>query len=114
MRDEEKKHEARRLRRTLTEPERQLWRDLRGRRFSGVKFRRQVPIGPYIADFACMAHRLVVEVDGSQHAEERADTARDAYLRSAGWTVLRFWNNEVTGNREGVLTAIAVRCGIEV
>jgi 2-isopropylmalate synthase len=83
-----------------------MWRLLRDRRFGGVKFRRQVPIGPFIADFAAIEHRLVVELDGGQHADSATDVRRDRFLKNEGWRVVRFWNNEVMGNREGVLEAI--------
>jgi very-short-patch-repair endonuclease len=89
-----------------TDSELRLWRLLRDRRLSGFKFRRQVPLGPYIVDFLCVGAKLIVEADGSQHAESPRDKARDAYLASQGWKVLRFWNNEVLQNREGVLETI--------
>ncbi len=95
-----------------TEAEQRLWRLLRDRRLSGLKFRRQVPIGPYVVDFLCVGARLIVEADGSQHAENRRDAARDAYLASEGWTVLRFWNHEVLQNRNGVLDTILARAGL--
>jgi len=107
MREGSKRDLARRLRRELTPHEQKLWYLLRDRRFSGVKFRRQVPIGPYIADFAAVACKLIVELDGGQHAESRQDGIRDAYLESEGWTVLRFWNSDMDANREGVLARIA-------
>jgi very-short-patch-repair endonuclease len=106
MRQGQNRDRARELRSTLTEVEQRLWRELRSRRFVGWKFRRQVPIGPYIADFACMERRLVVELDGSQHAESQRDEARDLLLQDFGWRVMRFWNNGFQQNREGVLTAI--------
>ncbi len=86
---------ARAMRREMTEAEDRLWRELRGRRLDRIKFRRQVPIGPYIADFACLDARLIVELDGTQHAESRRDTVRDAELERRGFRVLRFWNDEV-------------------
>jgi very-short-patch-repair endonuclease len=89
-----------------TDSELRLWRLLRDRRLSGFKFRRQVPVGPYIVDFLCVGAKLIVEADGSQHAESLRDKARDAYLESQGWKVFRFWNNEVVQNREGVLETI--------
>ena len=89
-----------------TESKLRLWRLLRDRRLSGFKFRRQVPVGPYIVDFLCVGAKLIVEADGSQHAESRHDNIRDAYLAGQGWKVLRFWNNEVSQNREGVLETI--------
>ena len=97
---------AKALRRALTQPEKKLWGALRDRRLAGFKFRKQQPIGPFIADFVCQEQRLIVEVDGSQHAESETVRARDAFLTSKGYRVLRFWNNDVTGNLSGVLTAI--------
>jgi primosomal protein N' (replication factor Y) len=97
---------ARALRRDMTEAERALWRLLRSRALAAAKFRRQHPIPPHVADFACVPARLVVEVDGGQHGGA-ADAARDAAMRGAGWRVLRFWNTDVLGNPEGVLERIA-------
>jgi very-short-patch-repair endonuclease len=94
------------MRREPTEAETALWRALRNGALSGAKFRRQQPIGPYIADFVCQSHRLVVEADGSQHAESAGDEKRDAFLRSAGYRVLRFWNNDILNNISGVADAI--------
>ena len=90
-----------------------MWRLLRDRRFGGAKFRRQMPIGPFIADFACTKHRLVIELDGSQHAENRADARRDAFLAREGWRVLRFWNAEVVENPDAVLWRIGQAIGVE-
>ena len=95
MREGQKRDLARALRRNATEAERIMWRLLRDRRLAGAKFRRQVPIGPFIADFASIAHRLVVELDGGQHAENEADARRDGFLAANGWRVMRFWNNDV-------------------
>jgi very-short-patch-repair endonuclease len=97
---------ARAMRGAPTDSELRLWRLLRDRRLSGFKFRRQVPVGHYIVDFLCVGAKLIVEADGSQHAESSRDKARDAYLESQRWKVLRFWNNEVLQNREGVLETI--------
>lgn len=99
---------ARKLRREMTDAERALWRILRDRRFDRVKFRRQVSLGRYVADFLSYSARLIVEVDGSQHGEERSahDLERTAWLESHGFRVLRFWNNEVLGNLEGVVRRI--------
>src|SRR5205085_3039002 len=91
----------------MTDAERKLWYALRDRRFAETKFRRQVPIGPFIADFICYAARLVVEVDGGQHADSVSDLRRDRWLAANGFRVLRFWNNDVLGNLEGVLILIA-------
>jgi very-short-patch-repair endonuclease len=79
---------------------------LRNRRFSEYKFRRQVPIGRYIVDFACLESRLIIELDGSQHAESRRDEIRDAWLEGESFRILRVWNNELTHARESVLDAI--------
>ncbi|WP_166302688.1 endonuclease domain-containing protein [Bradyrhizobium sp. 2S1] len=97
---------ARRLRANQTDAETALWKRLRNRQIDGHKFARQVPIGNYICDFACREKQLVIEVDGGQHAESAADAIRDRYLADEGYRVLRFWNNDVLGNIEGVLTTI--------
>jgi very-short-patch-repair endonuclease len=107
MREGQKRDAARALRRNATDAERAMWRLLRDRRLGGAKFRRQVPIGPFVADFASIEHRLVVELDGGQHAESWSDVRRDGFLDSAGWRVLRFWNNDVLKNRDGVLQCIS-------
>jgi very-short-patch-repair endonuclease len=78
------------------------------RRLGGIKFRRQVPIGPYVVDFASIQHRLVVELDGGQHAESPGDRRRDALLAAEGWRVLRFWNNEALSNRDGMIEALQI------
>ncbi len=96
---------ARHLRREMTDAERALWGLLRDRRFQHVKVRRQVPVGRYIADLLCYDARLILEVDGSQHGED-VDAERTAWLEAQGFRVLRFWNNEVLGNRDGVLARI--------
>jgi len=97
---------ARALRTQMTDAERKLWLALRGRRFAGVKFRRQAAVGPFIADFICFDARLVIEVDGGQHAESVSDERRDAWFTRNGFRILRFWNNDVLLNTEGVLTTI--------
>ena len=97
---------ARHLRRDMTPAEKLLWSHLRGRRLEGFKFKRQEWVGPYVADFYCWEAKLIVEVDGSQHQERSGyDAARDAWLSKQGIEVLRFWNNEVLGATEAVLTA---------
>jgi len=99
---------AKQLRRNATDAENLLWHKLRNRQMNGHKFRRQQPLGTYIVDFVCHELRLVVELDGGQHAvDTERDQTRDAHLRAQGYTVLRFWNNEVFENFEGVLTTIA-------
>jgi very-short-patch-repair endonuclease len=91
----------------MTEPERKLWWLLRRKQLQGFRFRRQVPIGPYIADFACHSARLVVELDGGQHTVQAAyDDRRTHWLATAGYRVLRFWNAEVFTNSDGVLETI--------
>jgi len=98
---------ARELRQFSTDAERVLWSHLRNRQLEGCKFRRQVPIDRFIADFACLERKLVIELDGGQHAEQaEREVARTAALEAAGWTVLRFWNHEVFENLEGVLIAV--------
>ena len=101
---------AKALRRRSTEAESPLWMHLRNRRFHGFKFRRQQVLGPYIVDFICFETKLVIELDGGQHAIEKAkDQERDTWLRGQGFQVLRFWNNEVLGNMNGVLEIIQRR-----
>ncbi len=97
---------SRQLRRAQTDAERRLWYHLGNRQTGGHKCIRQEPIGPYFADFACRERKLVVEIDGSQHADSVHDLVGDAYLASRGWRVLRFWNGEVFTNLEGVLDTI--------
>jgi very-short-patch-repair endonuclease len=106
------KARARAMRREPTEAERKLWYALRDRRMQALKFRRQAPVGPYIVDFLCLAHRLVLEADGSQHAESERDVARDAWLARAGYRVLRFSNRDILMARESVLATIAANCGL--
>jgi very-short-patch-repair endonuclease len=98
---------ARRLRRDQTDAERKLWLRLRDRRLNGWKFKRQVPIDRYIADFCCPDARLIIELDGGQHSVNvEPDAKRTAFLESCGYLVLRFWNNDVLKNMDGVLTEI--------
>jgi very-short-patch-repair endonuclease len=103
---------ARSLRVGSTEAERKLWLLLRGRRLSIMKWRRQVPLGRYIVDFVCFERRLVVECDGSQHAESAHDEVRDAWLRQQGFTIARFWNHEVLNAPESVMDTILARAGL--
>jgi len=93
------------LRKNQTEAEAKLWRLLRAKRLAGHKFRRQLPIGRYIVDFACPAAHLIVELDGSQHADSAYDQRRDAWLATQGWRVLRLWNNDLA-DEDIALTAI--------
>jgi very-short-patch-repair endonuclease len=98
---------AQRLRHELTDAERKLWSVLRNRQLQGAKFRRQQPIGPFIADFVCQNGRLVIEADGGQHSDSLADARRTAFLESKGYRVLRFWNNDILNNVDGVAQVIA-------
>ena len=102
---------VRRLRRQSTDAETKLWFALRDRRLAGFKFVRQAPLGPYVVDFLCREGKLVIEVDGGQHAENSRDRIRDEYLRSDGFRVLRFWNSDVMANRDGVLITILRELG---
>ncbi|MWL86709.1 endonuclease domain-containing protein [Cupriavidus sp. SW-Y-13] len=95
----------RQLRSNQTTAEQRLWYHLRAHRFLGLKFKRQMPIGPYIADFLCMEYKLIVEADGGQHGS-LSDFDRDQWLEAQGYTVLRFWNNQVHEETDGVLEAI--------
>jgi very-short-patch-repair endonuclease len=107
--DNFRKHAARRMRPTATASEARLWQHLRRHPMTGSHFRRQVVIGPYIADFACMTAKLIVEVDGSQHGEEAGierDAIRTKWFEAEGYEVLRFWNNDVSSNIDGVLSTI--------
>ncbi len=98
---------ARALRHELSDAERALWKHLRNRSLGGAKFRRQHPIGPFIADFCCVEARLIVEIDGGQHDEQvKQDGRRPAFMTAQGYRVIRFWNNEVLQSLEGVLQRI--------
>jgi very-short-patch-repair endonuclease len=98
---------ARQLRQQATDAERMLWRHLRAHRMAGRKFRRQVVIEPYIVDFACLEARLIVEADGGQHVEQAEDDLkRSLFLESLGYTVIRFWNDEILGDIDTVLAQI--------
>ena len=98
---------SRELRRDGTAAEQALWRRLRSHQLAGCKFRRQHPIGHYVVDFVCLERRLIIEVDGGYHAVNRKEDAdRTKWLEAEGYRVLRFWNDEVLNNLEGVLSAI--------
>jgi len=103
---------ARALRKSMTEAEKRLWSILRNRQVDGLKFRRQHPIGSYVADFACFEHRLVIEADGGQHNESIGDEKRTEALNAAGWRVLRFWNSDILENLEGVRAMIVEAVGL--
>jgi very-short-patch-repair endonuclease len=98
---------ARALRNAMTETERSLWQELRRGKIPGTRFRRQVPIGPYVADFACLKSKLIIELDGSQHVERAGyDEQRTRFLETQNFRVLRFWNGAVLDEREAVLETI--------
>ena len=103
------RQKAKQLRSNSTDAERNLWAHIRNRHLEGWKFRRQLPVGPYIVDFACPELRLIIEIDGGQHAEQiHYDLGRTRFLQSKGYQVVRYWNNEVLGNIEGVLEALTL------
>jgi len=107
MRNPITQQRARRLRNQTTDAERHLWRHLRSRQLGGYRFRRQVPIGRYVADFACLEKKLVLELDGGQHQDRRPqDARRDREIELEGYRVLRFWDHDVLRNTEGVLIEI--------
>ena len=97
---------ARALRRNRTEAEKRLWQRIRNRQVEDAKFVFQYPIGPYVADFACRSLRLVIELDGGQHADNLDDIERTRLIEAHGFRVIRFWNNDVLGNTDGVLEII--------
>jgi very-short-patch-repair endonuclease len=100
---------AKRLRRNQTDAERVLWFRLRDRRLAGLKFKRQVPVDRYVADFVCADAKLIIELDGGQHvAREAEDARRTAALEAFGYLVLRYWNNDVLNNIDGVLADILI------
>lgn len=101
-----KRANAKRMRRETTDAERALWSILRDRQLDGWKFRRQAPIGPYIADFLCYEARLIIEADGGQHSDNLYDANRDAWLKREGFAILRLWNNDLLTNPEGVASTI--------
>ncbi|TXI43654.1 MAG: endonuclease domain-containing protein [Lysobacter sp.] len=106
MREQENVRLAKRLRRHSTDAERVLWHYLRNRALIGLKFRRQCPIGPFIADFVCIERRLVIEVDGGQHVGCERDESRTVFLESEGFRVLRFWNDDVLTRIDAVLSTV--------
>ena len=102
------------MRSNATDAEDVLWEELRGRRLEGLKFRRQVPLGPFIVDFLCLEHRLVIEVDGSQHGDARLayDVGRTRWLEGEGFTVVRFWNDDVLRDIHNVCLHIVRVTGV--
>lgn len=106
MRERQKTRFARQLRRQMTDAEASLWHHLRNHALMGCKFRRQHPIGPYIADFACIERKLVVELDGGQHVDNLDDSARTRWIQANGYRVLRFWNNDALRQQQVVLAVI--------
>jgi very-short-patch-repair endonuclease len=106
---------ARRLRKEKTLAERKLWRKLREVNTQGFHFRQQAPIGPYIADFADLSAKLIIEADGSQHGLDDGvarDVTRTRWLEANGFTVLRFWNNDILTNMDGVMTSVLLALGV--
>ncbi|MER8865921.1 endonuclease domain-containing protein [Mesorhizobium sp. M0751] len=101
-----KRRFARSMRREPTAAEDRLWHELRGRKLDSIKFRRQVPVGRFIADFVCAEGRLIVEIDGSQHADSDYDRERDSELKARGFRVLRFWNDDVLRDLNAVCDTI--------
>lgn len=109
-------HITRMLRKNQTEHESKLWYNLRNRELQGLKFRRQYKVGRYIADFCCPSKKLVIELDGSHHAEDEyivKDKEKQKYIESQGYKVLRFWNNDVSDDLDGVIEEILRSCGID-
>jgi very-short-patch-repair endonuclease len=105
------------MRRNMTDAELKLWHELRAHRLMELSFRRQYPIGHYIVDFACPSKRLIVELDGSQHADDAAieyDRQRTRALEADGWTVQRFWNDDVMKDTDGVCQHIVIAAGLTV
>jgi very-short-patch-repair endonuclease len=105
---------ARKMRKAMTDAELKLWNEIRAHRLMGLAFRRQMPIAGYIVDFACPTRKLIVELDGSQHAEAEtsaSDDARTARLEALGWTILRFWNDDVIRDIDNVCQHIVITAG---
>jgi very-short-patch-repair endonuclease len=103
---------ARKMRKTMTEAELKLWNELRAHRLMGLSFRRQMPIDGYIVDFACPSQKIIVEVDGSQHADSQRDRTRDEALTSLGWSILRFWNDDVLRDIDSVCQHVVIAAGL--
>ncbi|MBZ9736779.1 DUF559 domain-containing protein [Mesorhizobium sp. CA18] len=106
---------ARKMRKQMTDAELKLWNEIRAHRLMGLSFRRQMPIAGYIVDFACPDKKLIVEIDGSQHALEEvsaSDAARTAKLEALGWTILRFWNDDVIRDIDNACQHIVIVAGL--
>ncbi len=103
---------ARKMRKVMTQAELRLWNELRAHRLMSLGFRRQLPVAGYIVDFACPENKIIIEVDGSQHADASADVVRDAKLNALGWTVLRFWNDDILRDIDNVCQHIAIVAGV--
>lgn len=101
---------AKKLRQNMTDAEKLLWYHLKNKQLNGYKFRRQEPIGDYIVDFVCYSCHIVIEADGGQHLDSEKDKERDNWLNSQGFRVLRFWNNDIISNIEGILEVIHTAC----
>jgi very-short-patch-repair endonuclease len=104
---------AKRMRSDMTEAELKLWNAIRASRLMGLKFRRQMPIGNYIVDFVCPTHRVIVELDGSHHADDdtvSSDAKRTEFLQNLGWQVVRFWNHDVLNDIDNVCQHICILC----
>lgn len=102
---------ARKMRKAMTDAELKLWNEIRAHRLMGLAFRRQMPIAGYIVDFACPSAKLIVEVDGSQHGESARDAMRDRTLSNLGWTILRFWNEDIVRDIDNVCRHIVITVG---
>ncbi len=102
---------SRDLRRDQTDVERILWRYLKARQVNGWRFRRQHPVPPYVADFACVEAKLIVEADGGQHVDSAHDAMRDQRLKDAGWRILRFWNVDILHHMPDIIATIADELG---
>ena len=106
---------ARKMRKAMTDAELKLWNEIRAHRLMGLAFRRQMPISGYIVDFACSSKKLIVELDGSQHAQadvSASDAERTAKLEALGWTILRFWNDDVIRDIDNVCQHIVIEAGL--
>ncbi|MBA3446091.1 MAG: endonuclease domain-containing protein [Pseudaminobacter sp.] len=113
--NERNRKNAKSMRRVMTDAELKLWNELRAHRLMGLGFRRQAPIAGYIVDFACSTKDLIVEVDGSQHAETctaEADDVRAMRLEQDGWTILRFWNDDILRDIDNVCQHIVIAAGL--